>query len=140
MDPVKCTEEHLRVSKNISCEEGSNSSAKKSCWAHQRGLKAEEIVIDYYQSRNFLILKQRMKTPFAEVDLLFRAPQGHLLMVEVKSVNLTSFYLTRVSKKQKNRLEKAVLFLANRFSSLVEIHWAFVGRDDRVTIFEDITS
>ncbi len=140
MGPVKCTEGHLRVSKNISRDDGFNSSSKKSCWSHQRGLKAEEIVIDYYQSRNFLLLKQRMKTPFAEVDLLFRAPQGHLLMVEVKSVNLSSFYLTRVSKRQKNRLEKAVIFLSNRFNILVEIHWAFVGLDDEVIIFEDVTN
>lgn len=137
---MKCTEEPLRGLKNISNEDGSNSSAKKSCWAHQRGLKAEEIVIDYYRSRNFQLLKQRMKTPVAEVDLLFRAPGGHLLMVEVKSVNLSSFYLTRVSKRQKNRLEKAVLFLSNRFNILVEIHWAFVGLEDQVIIFEDVTN
>nr|BFD59739.1 hypothetical protein CKG001_18460 [Bdellovibrio sp. CKG001]BFD63103.1 hypothetical protein BdHM001_17840 [Bdellovibrio sp. HM001] len=80
-----------------------------------------------------------MKTPFAEVDLLFRAPQGHLLMVEVKTTNLMDFQPFRVSQKQKARLLRAMQFLAARWDVLVEIHWAFVTKEGEITVFEDIS-
>lgn len=82
---------------------------------------------------------QRLKTPFAEVDLLFRAPEGHVLMVEVKTANLAVYQAHRISWKQKARLVRALQFLAARLDCLVEVHWAFVTKDGAVTIIEDIS-
>lgn len=79
-----------------------------------------------------------MKTPFAEVDLLFRSLRGTLVLVEVKSANSEVFYSVRISKNQKQRLIRAAAFLSERFGCLVEIHWAFVSFDE-VTIVDDIT-
>lgn len=107
-------------------------------WAHFRGLESEKVVIQYYLNKNFQLLKQRVKTPFAEVDLLFRSPRGHLLMVEVKSANDSSFYSARISKRQMQRLNRAACFLADRFDCLVEYHWAFVDQNYSVTVIEDV--
>ncbi|HWU44027.1 MAG TPA: YraN family protein [Bdellovibrio sp.] len=103
-----------------------------------RGLQAESLVLSHYQNKNYRLLHQRVKTPFAEIDLLFRTPSGNLLVVEVKAANLSSFYGTRVSWKQKNRLLRAANFLNAQTQCLVEIHWAFVNDRRQITIFEDI--
>ena len=108
-------------------------------WAHQRGLLSEERVRVYYQKKSYHLIEQRVKTPFAELDLLFRTPEGHLLIVEVKTANLSSFYNYKVTTRQKFRLLRAVQFLAERFATLVEIHWAFVTKEGEITIISDIS-
>ncbi|MNY51965.1 hypothetical protein D3C86_1876020 [compost metagenome] len=80
-----------------------------------------------------------MKTPFAEVDLLFETPEGHLLMVEVKSVKNADFIPTAIGKRQKQRLQRAMIYLAEQFKTPVEVNWAFVSSFD-ITVIEDITS
>ncbi|MBV2169834.1 MAG: YraN family protein [Bdellovibrio sp.] len=80
-----------------------------------------------------------MKTPFAEIDLIFKTPEGHALMVEVKTTNLSEFQNYRISRKQKARLLRALQFLTNRLDSLVEVHWAFVTKEGVVTVIEDIS-
>jgi putative endonuclease len=85
-------------------------------------------------------LKQRLKTPYAEIDLVFRSPDGlNLLMVEVKTANQTTFYNARISPRQKYRLLGASRFLAEQFNCLVEVHWAFVTKNGAVTIIEDVS-
>ncbi|MNT71025.1 hypothetical protein D3C72_2094690 [compost metagenome] len=86
-----------------------------------------------------MILDQRVKTPFAEVDLLFETPDGHLLMVEVKSVKNPDFIPTAIGKRQKQRLQRAMIYLTEQFKTPVEVHWAFVSSFD-ITVIEDITS
>lgn len=84
-------------------------------------------------------MAQRVKTPFAEVDLLFRTPENHVLMVEVKTNNVLAFQNHRISYRQKTRLIRALQFLAEKLDSLVEVHWAFVTKEGKVTIIEDIS-
>lgn len=84
------------------------------------------------------LLAQRLRTPFAEVDLLFRHTEGHLVLVEVKTAQLQDFQPFRVGQKQKQRLVRAMLFLAERWQLPVEIHWAFVTKDGDVTVFEGV--
>lgn len=115
------------------------TSAKPLYWAHKRGLLSEDRVAAYYQKKSYRLIEQRVKTPFAELDLLFRTPEGHLLIVEVKTANLSSFYNYKVTPRQKIRLLRAVQFLAERFSTLVEIHWAFVTKEGEITIISDIS-
>ncbi|KYG63831.1 hypothetical protein AZI86_13510 [Bdellovibrio bacteriovorus] len=80
-----------------------------------------------------------MKTPFAEVDLLFRTPENHVLMVEVKTANIEDFQAHRITLRQKKRLMRALLFLAEKLESLVEVHWAFVTKEGGVTIIENVS-
>ncbi|ASD65451.1 hypothetical protein B9G79_08580 [Bdellovibrio bacteriovorus] len=92
----------------------------------------------HYQLKGYQLLGQRVRTPFAEVDLLFKTSRQTLLMVEVKTTNLSDFQPFRISKKQKARLVRAMLFLASRWDIPVEVHWAFVTKDGQITVFEDI--
>ena len=108
-------------------------------WAHRRGLLSEDRVRAYYQKKSYSLIEQRVRTPYAELDLLFRTPEGHLLIVEVKTANLSSFYNYKVTPRQKVRLLRAVQFLAERFATLVEIHWAFVTKEGEITIISDIS-
>lgn len=101
-------------------------------------MESEKIVIAYYLNKKFRLLEQRVKTPFAEVDLLFRSADGNLLMVEVKSANDPCFYSARISKRQMQRLARAVSFLATHFNCLVEYHWAFVDQNQKITVIEDV--
>lgn len=95
-------------------------------------------MIQYYQNRGYRLWQQRVKTPFAEIDLLFVTPQKHCLMVEVKSVTSTDFIPYRISLKQKQRQARALVYLAEKTQKLVEAHWAFVTSDDQVLVIEDI--
>lgn len=60
-------------------------------------------------------------------------------MVEVKTNNISAFQNFRIGKRQKIRLVRALLFLSDRLDSLVEVHWAFVTKEGKVTIIEDIS-
>lgn len=133
MDPALNTAKPLRELKS------SSSARSEIHWAHQRGLDSEELVQKYYINKGYELLAQRVRTPFAEVDLLFRAPEGHVLMVEVKTTNLADFQPFRISRKQKARLVRALYFLADHLDSLVEVHWAFVTKKGEVTVIEDIS-
>ncbi|KHD87351.1 MAG: hypothetical protein OM95_14990 [Bdellovibrio sp. ArHS] len=84
-------------------------------------------------------MAQRVLTPFAEVDLLFQAPEGHVLMVEVKTSNIADFQPHRISWKQKARLARALQFLTAKMDALVEVHWAFVTKEGKVTVIEDVS-
>ena len=133
---MSCTESPSPASKSTS----SKPTAKKQYWAHTRGLEAERSVIFYYQKQNYKLVRQRVQTPFAEVDLLFEPVAGPLLLVEVKSANNQDFYAYRISKKQKQRLLKAAAFMAERFKRLVAVHWAFVDSAGKVTVIDDVSS
>ncbi|MGZ3779067.1 MAG: YraN family protein [Pseudobdellovibrionaceae bacterium] len=115
-----------------------NKFKTETYWAHQRGLESEKHVQEFYFKKGYVLLAQRLKTPFAEVDLIFRSPAGHALMVEVKTTNISEFQNYRISQYQKRRLMRALLFLTERLNSLVEVHWAFVTKEGQVTIIEDI--
>jgi putative endonuclease len=138
MAPVSSTGSPFLGLRNTSQNKLRSQEKSKMFWAHQRGLKAEAAAINHYQKQNYQLIHQRLQTPFAEVDLFFKTPEGHFLLVEVKSVNLSSFYNTRISKKQKSRLERAVLFLSHKYEALIEVHWAFVGFNDAVVVFKDV--
>jgi putative endonuclease len=118
----------------------SSSSSSEPYWAHSRGLESEEFVKDHYRKKNYKLKAQRVRTPFAEVDLIFESPAKELLMVEVKSVNIADFAAFRISQKQKQRLIRAMIFLAEKFARPVEVHWAFVTGDGEITIIEDISN
>lgn len=130
MDLASFTGAHSRALKNTS---------KDIHWAHQQGLDSEKHVRKYYETRSYECLAERVKTPFAEVDLLFKTPLGNLLMVEVKTANQAEFYTYRITTKQKARLLRALQFLTERYGLLVEIHWAFVTKEGEITIIEDIS-
>lgn len=114
-------------------------SASKAYWAHQRGLDSEDVVRKFYERQGYELLAQRLRTPFAEIDLLFKTEVGHVLMVEVKTSNISDFQPHRISKKQKERQKRALLYLTSQLECLVEVHWAFVTKAGDVSVIEDVS-
>lgn len=138
MDLVSSTAPPSRELKS-SLIDKSAAGSREQYWAHRRGLESEEIVKVYYLHRGYALLGQRIKTPFAEVDLLFKTSDAHILMVEVKSVNLADFQFYRVSRRQKERQVRAMQYLIETMGTLVEVHWAFVTKTGELTVIEDIS-
>ncbi|MEN0058666.1 MAG: YraN family protein [Bdellovibrio sp.] len=131
--PVSCIARPSQASKNTS------TPLPKEYWAHQQGLKSEQRVLEVYRQKGYQLLQQRLRTPFAEVDLLMRSPQGHLVLIEVKTSSLDGFQNYRLSAQQKKRLERALHFLAESFQELIEMHWAFVTREGEMILLEDLS-
>jgi Holliday junction resolvase-like predicted endonuclease len=89
------------------------------------------------ESQGARLIEQRYKTPFGEVDLFMVAPSGAKLIVEVKSVRSVEFAETRVSRRQRKRLQNVVQYLAEIHSE-VEFMLALVDDQNKVQIFDDL--
>lgn len=78
------------------------------------GLRSEACVERFFQLRGYRTLERRWRTPFAELDLVFAAPRGELLIVEVKSSDWPEGMLAGLSRRQRGRLLRAREWLAER--------------------------
>lgn len=133
MDHAQSIVKHSPASKSLF-----EDSSRQYYWAHQRGLDSEKKVQEYYQARGFKLLKHRLKTPFAEVDLLLQSKNGDVVLVEVKSANVEDFQIFRITPKQKKRLERALIFLSEYLDCPVGLNWAFVNKFGEVTVVENV--
>ncbi|MBK7892692.1 MAG: YraN family protein [Bdellovibrionales bacterium] len=78
------------------------------------GLHSEARVERAFELRGYRTLERRWRTPFAELDLVFAAPDGELLIVEVKSSDWPEGMLAGLSRRQRVRLLRAREWLAER--------------------------
>ena len=69
---------------------------------------------------------ERLKTPFAEVDILFRSAKGKVVLLEVKTLSKWIWLESRITAKQKSRLKRAAQFLENKLNESVQVCAAFV--------------
>ena len=58
--------------------------------------------------------------------------------MEVKTISHFDFLEVRVSKKQKERLQRAHLSLQVQTKKIVRLIFAFVDRDNKITTIENI--
>ena len=93
------------------------------------GLKTELKVIKDLKLKNCEILGHRIKTPFAEVDVLFRSSKSKVILLEVKSLSKWVWIESRLTKKQSERLKRAAIYFENRLGESVQICVAYVIRD-----------
>ncbi len=68
----------------------------------------------------------RVRTPFAEVDILFLSSKGQIVLLEVKSLSKWAWIETRLTQKQLNRIKRAAFYLEAQFGQSVQICAAFV--------------
>lgn len=120
--------------KNISTK--SNPKSRYSSW--QRGLESEKFTQRYYEELGYQVYKERFRTPFAEVDIIFRHPQKNSVLVEVKTVNSFEFLEHRLQQRQKQRLQRAQLYLSHLWGEALELHLAFVSSNGEVLVFDDL--
>lgn len=130
MDLSLFTEKHLLELRNI--------FSKYSELSHQeRGLLAELWVAFRYLRAGYRIQGFRYKTPFYEIDLLFFHPlKNELVLVEVKTLISEKYLVPRVSSVQQKRLQRAVVFLAEKHQINTQAHWAFVDPRGKITVLE----
>ncbi len=92
----------------------------------QFGLETEIKVLRDLEIKNCKIIGHRIKTPFAEVDILFRSTKGVIVLLEVKSLSKWVWLESRVTKKQSDRLKRAATFIESRYNESVQICLAYV--------------
>ncbi len=84
----------------------------------------------------FELFSNRLRTPFAEVDLVF-TKNKKVYLIEVKSLGCLDFSLVRISKIQKARLLRARLWLESLWASEVTLAFAYVLKDGAIFIFNE---
>ena len=104
--------------------------------AQVRGRDCESAVEKYFLKNGFSLFSKRLKTPFAEVDLVFTKNRKTYL-IEVKSLGQLDFSLVRVSKAQKERLLRARIWIESLWSRDAALAFAFVLTDGQIFIFND---
>lgn len=119
-----------------------NSSSSKSpekalCKAHALGLRAEERVAEYLRKKSLRILKTRWRTTYAEIDLLAESARGEIWIFEVKTLTHFDFLTARVSRRQKERLKRALMYVQSKTTKPVRLALAFVDQRGEVLIFEN---
>jgi len=81
--------------------------------AYQKGLWGEWVAFFFLKIKGYRFLAHRLKTPFGEIDLLFRQGQT-LVVVEVKVRSTLSQGLEALTGGARKRLKNAVLFFLTR--------------------------
>jgi putative endonuclease len=102
------------------------------------GLDAESRVQEFYTKKGLTIVAHRWRTPFAEVDLVFKDSQtGSLLLVEVKKSSYSEFRVHLLSVRQKQRLNRVITWLAEQ-AYQVEIRLVIVDENGEIEEFKDV--
>lgn len=91
-----------------------------------QGLQTELQVLEDLRKKSCTILGHRVRTPFAEVDILFLSSKGQIVLLEVKSLSKWAWIETRLTQKQLNRIKRAAFYLEAQFGQSVQICAAFV--------------
>jgi Holliday junction resolvase-like predicted endonuclease len=102
-----------------------------------QGQWAEQKVVDYFLGKSFRILKTRWRTSYAEIDLIVESPRQEIWIFEIKSLSHFDFLDVRVSKKQKERLKRAYLFIQSKTPKPVRLALAFVDKKGEILIFDE---
>lgn len=101
----------------------------------QSGLAMENTVAEALASRGWLLVKQRWRTPFAEVDLFVRK-DGEDALVEVKTVSKGEFPREfRLSWRQRDRLERARDYVEMTTGRLTRLMLAWVTIEGQISLF-----
>jgi Holliday junction resolvase-like predicted endonuclease len=94
-----------------------------------RGEQSENLVSEYLCQRGY----SRWKTPFAELDLVFRK-ENEIYAVEVKSLGRLDFGPVRVSARQRQRLFRAREWLESQYGCGVALAFAYVLPDKEILL------
>jgi Holliday junction resolvase-like predicted endonuclease len=104
-----------------------------------RGLTSELIVGQYFKNLGYEILHERLRTKFAEIDLVVKNHE-EVILVEVKSNSSAEWVRVRVSQRQKKKLRLALRYMQTQFSLPVSLHLATVTKDGEIQIYADFLS
>jgi Holliday junction resolvase-like predicted endonuclease len=91
----------------------------------------------HYQKQNYKFLVSRWQSAFAEIDLVFKDPNGLIVLVEVKSLTKNEYLGTRLTWQQKQRLSRVLRMLSER-GKPCRLELAVVSQSGEVQCFSDV--
>ncbi len=93
-------------------------------------------MLAHYLKLGFLLRARNWKSPFSEIDLVLKSPDGETVLVEVKSVTSFEFLHQRIKRTQAIRLKRALVFACERFPP-ARIELAVVSQNNEVQVFPE---
>ncbi len=96
-------------------------ASKSTYKKHITGKTSEDKVKQLFKNKGYKFLKQRFRTPYSEVDLLFR-DKNIIIMIEVKSRR----NFTYISDRQLKALTNSYYYLLEKHKCEVRAYLALV--------------
>lgn len=117
------------------------------------GRQGETDAADYALKHGYALIRRNYRTPYGEIDLILRSPEGELVFVEVKARSDTYFgYPERAVDQRKRRhiIRSAYHYLVENYPDDEDLVWridiiAIVYQKDQKTIrdfkwYENVTA
>ena len=117
------------------------------------GRQGETDAADYALRHGYALIRRNYRTPYGEIDLILRSPEGELVFVEVKARSDTYFgYPERAVDQRKRRhiIRSAYHYLVENYPDDEDLVWridiiAIVYQKDQKTIrdfnwYENVTA
>ncbi len=104
-------------------------SKSTSTFKIQQGLNSEYCVAQKLISLGYELLAHRFRTPYAEVDLVFKNKKNEYVLLEVKTLKNWAWMENRISRKQQLRLLRSAQWLQNLQKKPVHLAAAFVVKN-----------
>ncbi len=116
--------------------EPSQVSANSS---HLKGLKSEFIVAMKCCEGGSELIAHRLRSPFGEIDLVFKA-QGRIQLVEVKSLGPRAIIDGRIGRRQRYRLTNCLSWAQGKWRMPTHMHLALVNNRGIIRWIPDFLS
>lgn len=78
--------------------------------SYQRGVDAEESAVKFLQNHGYVILAQRYKTTYGEIDIIAKNAHDTLCFIEVKARKSNGLSYESVTDRNQKRVEQSALF------------------------------
>lgn len=107
------------------------------------GVLAENLVLNYFKNRQWILLHQRFRCPFGEIDLIVQRDDC-ILFIEVKKRKNLNTALFSLSEKQKQRLIRSANYYLDLYNPdhIENIQFDYIVLDSKNHIehIENITA
>lgn len=120
---------------------------------HAFGQQGEHDAADYAMEHGYTLIRQNYRSPYGEIDLILRSPEGELVFTEVKSRTSVYFGYPESAvdaRKRRHIIRSAYHYLQMNYPDDEEVPWrvdiiAIVYAPDRKTIrdlkwYENVTA
>ena len=107
------------------------------------GARYEDLAASYLYENGYRILERNFRNRFGEIDLIAQAPDGTLVMVEVKYRNTEAALapLEAVTLRKRRQISYIALFYLNKIKAAEDVPCRFdvigIDREGRITHIEN---
>lgn len=120
---------------------------------HTFGQRGEHDAADYAMKHGYALIRRNYRSPYGEIDLILRSPEGELVFTEVKSRTSVYFGYPESAvdaRKRSHIIRSAYHYLQTNYPDDDDVPWrvdiiAIVYASDRKTIrdlkwYENVTA